>query len=127
MIDAARVEELFDECYVSPAADKDKLCRHVEGIVTNADFSDERLQNHRFEIRAMLSHLPVTFKKSSGGGMSFLNMCMDDEGVQWTGLHSTMEKLFMMGKALDLADYCLPREYWEVLPGEMPYIVVVDL
>jgi len=72
----------------------------------------------------MLNQLPDDFKKSGGGGMSFLNICIDKEGNHWTDLHQTMDELVTMGIACQKAAFLMPREMWSVLPGGMPYVVL---
>src|SRR5690242_7894118 len=56
--------------------------------------------------------------------MSFLNMCMDRNENQWTGLHSEQEKLFCLGIASGWATCPLKRMLWPLLPGEVPYFRV---
>ena len=53
-----------------------------------------------------------------------MNACMDKSGRQWTGMHLTMEYLFLLGIAIGEVEYLLPREMWEAFPGGMPYLVV---
>jgi hypothetical protein len=96
----------------------------VEGILNRFGFHPVRLESHRDEVAAMLAELPTEFQRSGGGGWSFLNACMDRHGNQWTGLHRTMDCLFCLGMGLGLAQCQLPRDYWAVLPGGMPYYVV---
>jgi hypothetical protein len=72
----------------------------------------------------MLSDLPDEFQASGGGGWSFLNACMTKTGEQWTGMHPTMDKLFMLGIAAGKARWLMPRDMWSVLPGGMPYVSV---
>jgi len=95
----------------------------VEGIINNMGLHKGRLASHRQEIQDMLRELPEEFHKESGGGMSFLNACIDREGNQW-GQHRDMEALFVLGLGLGVVRYCLPREAWAMLPGGMPYLVV---
>lgn len=111
---AERVETLFLQCMRANGKD-------VAGIVTRTTLDTA---GHEAEIAAMLADLPDEFQSSSGGGWSFLNACHTKAGVQWTDLHSTMEKLFMLGIASGQAQYLMPRELWSALPGGMPYIVV---
>ena len=72
----------------------------------------------------MLAQPPEEFGEDTGGGWSFLNSCNDRSGRQWTGLHLTMEQLWCLGIAVGRARYTLPRDFWEVLPGGMPYLTV---
>ena len=96
----------------------------AEGIINSVGFHPERLQYHKIEIEAMLDELPENFKKSGGGGWSFLNACNDKHGNQWTGLHQHMEQLFQLGIGIGKVKYLTPRDMWSVLPGGMPYIVI---
>lgn len=95
-----------------------------EGVNTKVGFHPERLSQAETSIIEMLNDLPDSFKKSGGGGMSFLNMCNDKNDVQWADLHQTMDELVCMGKAIGKLDFLMPREMWAALPGGMPYIVV---
>lgn len=100
----------------------------VEGIMTNCGFHPGRLESHREEIRELLSQLPRQFHTEmaeQGGGWSFLNACMTEAGELWTGDHLTMEKLFLLGTALEMVVCLLPREMWPALPGGMPYYGLV--
>ena len=44
--------------------------------------------------------------------------------VQWTGFHQTMDELVCLGLAIEKLSYLMPREYWKILPGGMPYLVI---
>jgi len=96
----------------------------AEGIMTNVGFHPERLASHKAEVDEMLAELPDEFKKSMGGGWSFLNACNDKNGNQWTDLQKTMEQLVLLGIALGVVKFQLPREVWKALPGGMPYLVI---
>jgi len=54
-------------------------------------------------------------------GWSFLQMCEDKHGQQWTGEHRAMEELVVLGQAAGFVALLAPREMWPVLPGGMPY------
>ena len=123
LINATRVEEVF---FDSLFRDGEDTTNHVkaEGIMTNVGFHPERLNGNKAEIAAMLDNLSDMFKATGGGGMSFLEACYDKQGNQWTGMHATMEKLFLMGLATGKAKCLMPREMWGVLPGGMPYYLI---
>lgn len=109
------VETLFAKCL----KDRGEL---VEGIVGSAALDVAGVED---DIAAMLSALPDEFQAGgASGGWSFLNACMTKDGEQWTGLHQTMDKLFMLGIAAGKARWLLPREMWSALPGGMPYVSV---
>jgi len=123
VLDPERVNAIFTDCLFRDGEDTSNHIK-AEGIVRNVGFHPERLQNHKAEIEAMLDELPDEFKKSGGGGWSFLNACNDKHGNQWTGLHQRMEQLFQLGIGIGKVQYQMPREMWSVLPGGMPYLVV---
>jgi hypothetical protein len=123
VLTAERVDELAIGCLSAPDAPDQVL---VEGIISQFGFNREILESHRDEITGLLAELPDEFKKSGGGGWSFLNACQDRDGNQWTGMHWTMERLFALGMGLGLVQSLMPRDLWKVLPGGVPYYMVVD-
>lgn len=94
----------------------------VDGLAQKFGFHPARLEAHRTEILEILSQMPESFYKSKGGGMSFLELCMDKNGIHWAE-HPTMEMLVALAIGLKLAEYCAAREMWAILPGGVPYIV----
>lgn len=114
MIDPNKVEEIFATCVSESGV-------AVHGIMATVRLDVSGREN---EIASMLSNLPDEFQASGGGGWSFLNACNDKHGDQWTGMHSTMDKLFMLGIAAGKARWLLPRDMWPALPGGMPYVSV---
>lgn len=57
---------------------------------------------------------------------SFLNLCTREDGTQWTGSHATMEQLVCLGVGAGKMKYLLPRSMWNILPGGMPYLAVLE-
>jgi len=123
ILSSERVEAIFNDCLFKDGEDTSNYVK-AEGIAHNVGFHPERLQSHKAEIEAMLDELPDQFKKSGGGGWSFLNACLDKHGEQWTDLHLRMEQLFQLGIAIGKVECQLPREMWMVFPGGMPYYVI---
>jgi hypothetical protein len=97
----------------------------VEGIMNKFGFSPVGVAAHKDDIASMLAELPDEFQASKGGGMSFLNACMTRSGDHWAE-HPTMGELFCLGMAAGLVKCCVPRDMWHLLPGCMPYYVVLD-
>ena len=97
----------------------------VNGITMRIAFNKHKVELHKNEIQEMLMQLPKTFRKSVGGGWSFLQACCTDEDVQW-GEHRNMEELFCLGMAIGKVDYIMPREMWRILPGGVPYLIIDD-
>lgn len=90
----------------------------VEGITFTVCFNPIRIDYYKDEIKSIVNQLHPTFKE----GWSFLNMCLDSDNNQWTGLHRTMEELLLLGIAAGCLEYCVPKEVWNLLPQGMPYV-----
>lgn len=121
---AANVKNIY--VYCRPGAHEDirsKAKIEVDGIMNCPTFVRERVNRRRADIIDMLDQLPSGFHADGGGGWSFLQACDDRDGNQW-GEHPDMERLFLLGMALCVVHYLMPREDWETLPGGMPYLVV---
>lgn len=114
---AKKVNDLMLDCLNG----KEEGALVVKGIVRTFGFSPEKIAAHKEEIRALLAAMPDEFQQDKGGGMSFLNLCMDRDGEQWAE-HPTMEALVALGEAAGMASYPMPREMWSILPGGMPYV-----
>lgn len=96
----------------------------VEGVNLKLHLKQDKVEQHKKDIEDMLSCLPDNFLKSKGGGWTFLNMCNDKNGEQWTSLHHTVDVLVCLGIASGLVSFLLPREMWGIFPGGMPYVTV---
>jgi hypothetical protein len=96
----------------------------IEGVFKHR-LNLEKLEQFREAAKSWIAQLPNEFRcdiPEGGGGWSFLNMCVDKDGHQWTGMHVTMDQMFALTKALGMSKEVLPREMWSALPGGMPYI-----
>lgn len=127
MNNSAKVEDilvysLFCEEEISDPGKVPDSAVVAHGIARSFGFHPERLEEKRGELLKVLGEVvPDDFKKSGGGGGSFLSFCIDREGRHWAE-HPTMEALFCLANALGLAGYCAPKEMWAMLPGGVPYI-----
>jgi hypothetical protein len=110
------VEKLFKDCL----SENGTL---VEGVIVKAKLN---ITGHEEDIMSLLLQLPENFYQSKGGGWSFLCANETKDGTEWTGLHTIIEKLIVLGIAAGKAKYLLPRNLWQALPGEMPYFVILD-
>ena len=95
----------------------------VDSVIGSFGFHPGRIAAHTLDIRALLTELPDEFHIGKGGGMSFLNACVDRHGNQW-GEHRDINHLVSLGLAIGAASYPMPRELWEILQGGMPYVTV---
>jgi hypothetical protein len=119
---AQNVSETFMNCLFKEGESTDG-CIIAAGVMTKVGFHPERLEEAVPKIEAMVNELPDDFKPDGGGGMSFLNACVDKNGNHWAE-HSTIDQLVCLGIASGKLQYLMPREMWSVLPGGMPYLVV---
>jgi len=118
------VEFVFNECKFDSKTSKEKAIQ-VDGVVHIYSFDQSKLNKRKKDIYSMLRQLPDEFQQDGGGGMSFLKACDDKNGNRWTDLHLRIEQLLCLGIATDQLDFCLPREAWHIMPGGMPYVVVL--
>jgi hypothetical protein len=123
-LSAENVHHIFMDCLFNDDEEK-KDPVVAEGITLSVGFNPVRLKKNEESIYGMLKELPASFQKDSGGGMSFLQACEDKDGNQWTGMHQTMQELFLLGLAAGKVQYCLPKELWSALPGGVPYLTVL--
>lgn len=132
-LNAANVQQVLMDCLFTDEELKElggkdeaeKVAVKAEGVVSKFGFNPKKLEKHAPDIKSMLDQLPDPFKKSKGGGWSFLNACEDKDGVQW-GEHRSIDELLCLGIATKQASILAPRDMWPMLPGGMPYIGVED-
>lgn len=120
---AEKVRETFMKCLFK---DDEPTENHKigEGVRTKVGFHPERLKEAEPIISELLDELPAEFKKNGGGGWSFLNLCQDKHGNQWSDSHKNVDELVALGNAIGKLTYLMPREMWSALPGGMPYLVI---
>lgn len=116
------VSEIFMNCLFKEGENTENAII-AEGVMTKVGFHPERLKQATLSIESMANELPDEFKPKGGGGMSFLNACIDNKGNHW-GEHKHIDQLVCLGIASGKLSYLMPREMWKVLPGGMPYLVV---
>ena len=102
-------------------SETDANAKAVEGVVYIYAINATRLEAYRDRVKELIEEMDQRFKKDYGGGWSFLNLPVDKHGKQW-GEQMDAEQLFVLAKALDLADFVLPREMWPSMPGAVPYV-----
>jgi len=122
---AINVHTVFKICLFKEDENKDNAIIG-EGVKFKVLFHPERLKFNTPIIQLMLDDLSPNFKRSIGQGWSFLNMCDDKNGNQWTDLNKTMDELVCLGNAIGVLHFVLPREMWCIFPANMPYIVIND-
>lgn len=123
---AQNVENVFKACLFKENENIENSTI-VDGITTKCSFNSKHIEENKSNIENMLAQLPDEFKKQNGGGWSFLNLCNNNKGEQWTGFHFRMEQLICLGMAIKKVKYLMPREMWNMLPGGMPYLVIEEI
>ena len=123
MIDADLIEGMFKDCLLRKEEIQNGQAVietvKVEGIVHTFVFNKQRLESYSHTVTNIINELPHQFQE----GWSFLNLCIDKNGVQWTGEYRICEQLACIAMGLKKAEYCLSRESWPMLPGGMPYVI----
>lgn len=119
---AENVHNIMRDCMFEEREDKSNRVI-VHGITSKFGMHPGRLESHREEIREMLSQLPSSFMKDSGGGWHFTCAYQDNAGRHW-GEHQDIEILLCLGMACGMARFQMPRDKWWIFPGGLPYFVV---
>ena len=120
---AENVYQTFISCLFKDGESTDNAIL-VSGISRKIGFHPDRLLTVKDEVKGYLSQLPKEFGEEYGG-WSFLNGCVNANEELW-GEHENAEQLFMMGLALNLVICPFPKEMWWVLPGSVPYYMIVN-
>ena len=123
------VEDLLRYCLFKPS---ERIMAHgeipnnavmVEGVVSMYGLHPDRLEESREKVVELIEELVDDgFLVDKGGGQSFLNLCKNRAGDQWTSFHKVMEAFMCLAMGLDLAGFCAPSDMWEAFPGGMPYV-----
>lgn len=95
----------------------------VLGLTMKYGLSKIRLDKHKEEIKELLSQLRDGFFHDKGGGMSFLNLPLLNDGTLW-GDYPAAHQLMLLGLASAFIEYCAPKSLWSAFPGGSPYIVI---
>lgn len=116
-LNAENVERIFRSCL----SDSDHTT--VKGVMIEAKIDKLEIDKNRADIVSMIRQLPETFTTEMGD--SFLNLCMTKDGLLWTGFHQTCDKLVVLGLATGKMLFTYGREFWHVMPGNLPLIRIV--
>lgn len=125
MITANSVHEILLDCLFREGEDTSSAVL-VESILGHTvGFNPERLEQHRNTLIGFIEDISLTFLPDSeggGGGWSFLKLPFTQSGEQWCE-QVTANEFYMLMAALGHARILLPREFWPMLPGGVPYLV----
>ena len=125
------VDRIFSDCLFRTHDEYDEYIKN-NGVVIKVPsiqnpkvtvcFHPERLESHKQEIKSIILHLPYELHLESG--ISFLDLCEDRDGNLWTGFHTEVEKLALLGMAIKTLVPLIPIQESHILPGGMPYFSV---
>lgn len=122
VLSAENVSKVFMDCLFRDEEEKENPVL-AEGLTMNVGFNPKRLESHREDVKDFLMQLPHIFRENDGGGWSFLQACMTNDGFQW-GEQRNAQELVLLGVALEYVEYLMPRKMWCFLPGGVPYFVI---
>ena len=122
LINPERIHEIFNDCLFK---EDENHSEHLpaEGLTISVGLHPERTENHASEVYEILMNLPSEFQEKTGGGWSFLYMCMDKDGNHCME-QSTAQELLLLGIATGWMSILMPRAIWSIFPGGVPYVMV---
>lgn len=122
-ISEQRVCEVYRACLFNDNEIKDEIPVYDfsvgEGIREVAVFNTDRLNEHKGEVLDMIEHIENIYL-----GPHFMQLCVADNGDLWTGDHHMVDRLVQLGVATGILEYTIPREMWQYLPNELPYVCI---
>lgn len=122
-INAKEVEQMFKESLMDEGYKEGDDVILVEGVHANVGFSPKNLEKYEEKVVEFLNDLDEKFFEGTGDGYSFLHVPFDKEGHQW-GEQRDGDRLMMLGIALGYVEYLMPKMFWGMLPGSVPYYVI---
>lgn len=117
MINKERLNEIFMDCLFKRGEDTTNHVM-VDGVTNRFSLHPSRVNQNKKEISTMVDCLPKEFDE----GYSFLEMCVDSLGNQWTGLHNDTQELLVLGIAIGRLEYTASMEFVRMVLGGIPYI-----
>lgn len=122
MSPARKIHEIFMYCLFDEGEDQTGAVL-VQGLSSGFGFHPERLAEVKEDLRKIASDVVSDeFLESKGGGMTFLRLPVGRDGKVWCE-QKTSQELMCLCIASGFANYCLPRELWDMMPGGVPYLV----
>ena len=119
------VHKVFVDCLFDEEPTEGTPFIPTKGIMLRVGFAPDKIEKNAEIIKELLDQLPENFNERTGSGWSFLNACVDKDENQW-GEHQNVEELLLLGLGSGYVEYCIAREFWNIMPGGMPYFVVHD-
>jgi len=118
MISAERVDAIFKDCLTKKSNIDVPI--EIKGLSNNYILNSHAVEMHSNEIKRMIDELRVC----TGSSFSFFELSATRDGTQWTRHHQKVEKLMVLGLAINRLKYESPREMWPSNPGGLPFVVI---
>lgn len=112
-------------CHKCLSSEKNQNIKHIECISGTYVFSLEALEEYKTDITDMTMQLPDEFMQTKGGGASFLRACLNNNNEQW-GEQIDAQTLIALGLAINKIKKLTPDCVTPMLPGRVPYYVIID-
>lgn len=119
-----RVQEIYSKvvCDNRPECLDTSECQVFEGILGDVVVNIPLVMQYQDEISEYLEQMHPNFKE----GWTFLSFCVLSDGdTLWTDSQYIMSQLVLLGLAIQRIEYCIPKKFWDALPGGMPYLRIL--
>ena len=122
LLNPERIHEIFNDCLFKDTESHSEYLP-AKGLTMSVGFHPERTEKYASEVYEICMNLPTEFQEKTGGGYSFLYMCMDKDGNHCME-QPTAQELLLLGIATGWMSILMPRDFWPMLPGGVPFVVV---
>ena len=128
MISPTRVREIVKSsllgCTTLEEAQNDTDGIRVNGVTATFYFSKSKIEKFKNEISEMIDMLDPKFKSILGA--SFVMLCVDKNGVLWTGEHVICEDLLLLGIAINKMEIVEMDEMIINTLGGVPFVKIIE-
>ena len=93
------------------------------------EFNSLQLEKSRKQIEGLIGQLPVAYRfllRKCGKDFNFLEAAYRRIPYPYWRLVVGMKMVYMLGMGIGRVKEIAPREFWDTLPGGVPYYIVED-
>ncbi len=124
-ISESLVNYIFDECRENDLS-RVRLydsCM-ITGISMIAFLRLDVLQKYENRINRLFDDMPALFHENEGDGWTLSMMVYDRQKRKWANSEKSIERLLILGLAIDRIVFPFAREVWYKLPYGHPYVMI---
>ena len=110
---------IFNRCY-SKISTEETIT--IDGVFHSYIFEKEKINSERKYIEMLLSKVSQTLNV----GCPFLKLNTTYTGSIWTNNTEEIEKLLVLGIAINKIRFLKPRDRWKSFPNGIPFIIMVN-